>query len=634
MRVRQFMILSIISFRLPVSSSSFGSLNFITTSWPSEHFHHDTLFNVHFARTSSSNLISCPVLAVSSSSTLLGGTSSRSSAAEHEINNRRRRRIGVIGGGASGMFAATAAADAVKRYMPMSHLSSIEKESIGVDVIVFEGTSKTMSKVRISGGGRCNGECQHELNLIPLSTAAFSSNVLKHLFPVMHDKTKPLPQILASYPRGHKELQGLYTKRFTPEDAYNWFISRGVQLKTESDGRMFPITDDSQTIIDTISCAATRAGVKVRMKEKVESVEWQEASHDGIDGGGKYVVTTSSKLSDSSERRKSEEQFDALILATGSFPLGHEIARSLGHTIIQPVPSLFTFDAKDSVMDGGVFHGLAGVAVPLARLSLVVNDEMISSENNLSSEQPEGKVDTAKKKPTKKKKPTIISQEGPLLITHHGVSGPAALRLSAFAAREFNTLGYKCEVKIHFCPKWEEEQNAPKSSSSESVLMDTLWEMTRLIPKRQVSTGCPLFMNGIDVNSKGGDPTKSVPMPIIPKRLWSALVLHSEIPLTTTWGAVSKNMVRSLVSNLTAFPLRCTSKGVFKDEFVTAGGVSLREVQMSNMRSKVKPGLFICGEVLDVDGVTGGYNFMSCWSTGFVAGEGAAEFCHDERLNL
>jgi predicted flavoprotein YhiN len=133
----------------------------------------------------------------------------------------------------------------------------------------------------------------------------------------------------------------------------------------------------------------------------------------------------------------------------------------------------------------------------------------------------------------------------------------------------------------------------------------------------------------MDDHSTAGDSTKSVP--IIPKRLWSALVTYSEIPLTTTWGDASKTMIRSLASNLTAFPLRVTSKGIFKDEFVTAGGVQLNEVQMSNMQSKVNPGLFMCGEVLDVDGVTGGFNFMSCWSTGFVAGEGAAKFCYDEQ---
>ena len=150
---------------------------------------------------------------------------------------------------------------------------------------------------------------------------------------VMHDTTKPLPQILSSYPRGNKEIRGLYTKRFTPDDAYEWFTSRGVQLKTESDGRMFPVTDNSQTIIDAISQAAMRAGVDVRMKEKVESVEWSE---DTNNEEGKFVVITSTKSPNSTGRTKRAEHFDALILATGSFPVGHEIARSLGHNIVKP----------------------------------------------------------------------------------------------------------------------------------------------------------------------------------------------------------------------------------------------------------------------------------------------------------
>jgi len=535
------------------------------------------------------------------------------------------------------MFAATAAADAVQTYLSQQQEPHHHQEC---DVIVFEGTSKTMSKVRISGGGRCN---------------------------VMHDKTKPLPQILSSYPRGTKELRGLYTKRFTPDDAYDWFTSRGVQLKTETDGRMFPITDNSQTIIDAISRAAIRAGVVVRMKEKVEGVEWRrvggndnnnsEDCENNDDEEGTFVVNTLSKSpnSSSSEKVRNEEYFDAIILATGSFPIGQEIARSLGHNIVKPVPSLFTLDAAQVKQLGGVFHGLAGVSVPLARLTLVVTDDMTASSSSAGTkasgspkptEEAESNTNntTAKKKKRKRKKkaPTII-QEGPLLITHHGVSGPAALRLSAFAAREFHAVNYQCEVKIHFCPAWEEEQRGKSgggggSTSGDGILMDALWEMTRLIPKRKVATGCPLFTKGKETkvsaadgeSSSGADsPTKS--MPVVPKRLWAALVQHSDIPSTTTWGDASKSMIRTLATNLSSFPLTVTSKGVFKEEFVTAGGVHLKEITMSNMESKVKPGLFMCGEVLDVDGVTGGFNFMGCWSTGFVAGEGAAKFCLEEK---
>ena len=528
-------------------------------------------YNDHFRRRPSTQTIS--------TSSILQSSAREISHDNNNVNNSRRRRIGIIGGGASGMFAATSAADAISK-MP----------STQCDVVVFESTSKTMSKVRISGGGRCN---------------------------VMHDTTKALPQILSSYPRGNKELRGLYTKRFTPDDAYEWFTSRGVQLKTEADGRMFPITDNSQTIIDTISQAAIKAGVEIRMKEKVDSVETNDK--------GQYVVNISTKSSsNTSEKIKSEEVFDSLILATGSFPLGHEIARSLGHDIVKPVPSLFTLDSKELTSNEGIFNGLAGVSVPLAQLTLVVNDEMLgikqSSDESIESEASDNLP--KKKKKRKKKAPTIV-QEGPLLITHHGVSGPAALRLSAFAAREFNKVSYKCEVKIYFCPKYEEElREMNKSGSSESLLMDALWDMTRLIPKRRVATGCPLFLK----DSKEEESQKS--LPVIPKRLWQALVTEaSGIPSTTTWADVSKKMVRSLANNLFAFPLKVTSKSTFKEEFVTAGGVNLKEITMSRMESKIKPGLFMCGEVLNVDGVTGGFNFMGCWSTGFVAGESAANFC-------
>jgi predicted flavoprotein YhiN len=197
------------------------------------------------------------------------------------------------------------------------------------------------------------------------------------------------------------------------------------------------------------------------------------------------------------------------------------------------------------------------------------------------------------------------------------MSGPATLRLSAFAAREFHAMKYKCDVNVHFCPKWEEQQRGDGAKeSSESILTDELWKMTQIIPKRKVSIGCPLFMKEIEEGTA-----------LIPKRLWQALVQHSSISQDITWGDTSKAMIRSLASILSSFSLTVTGKGSFKEEFVTAGGIHLKEVDMTNMESKIVPGLFMCGEVLDVDGVTGGFNFMGCWSTGFVAGEGAAEFC-------
>ena len=257
------------------------------------------------------------------------------------------------------MFAATAAADAA---------------SSSCDVVVFEGTSKTMSKVRISGGGRCN---------------------------VMHDVTKPLPQLLASYPRGSKELRGLFTKRFTPDDAWDWFSSRGVELKIEADGRVFPITDNSQTIIDTITHAAIKAGVEVRTKSKIQSVEWVDG-----DNGNNFAINIASR-STTTAKEESKEYFDAIILATGSFPIGHEIARSMGHKVIKPVPSLFTFDTEELVREGGIFHGLAGLSVQTARLTLTVSEEMKPIDDS-EKQSIHSNDETASKPKKKKRKKNVV----------------------------------------------------------------------------------------------------------------------------------------------------------------------------------------------------------------------------------
>lgn len=226
----------------------------------------------------------------------------------------------------------------------------------------------------------------------------------------MHDKTKALPQILSSYPRGNKELRGMYTKRFTPDHAFDWFTSRGVELKTESDGRMFPITDDSQTIIDAISNAANKAGVSLRTKEKVDKIEIKED-----DETASFAIKLSSK-SQSNERIQHEEIFDSVILATGSFPIGHELARSLGHTIVTTVPSLFTFDSKELVKDGGLFNGLSGLSVPVARITLKITDDMLSQEAAASKTE-QFEQNNGKRKKGRGKKAKSIIQEGPLLIT-------------------------------------------------------------------------------------------------------------------------------------------------------------------------------------------------------------------------
>jgi predicted Rossmann fold flavoprotein len=416
-----------------------------------------------------------------------------------------KNKIAVVGGGASGIFASIAAS-----------------EHEHTQVTVLEATSKTLHKVKISGGGRCN---------------------------VMHDTSKSIPTILSGYPRGNKELNGLYKKRFSPTMARDWFEYRGVELKTEEDGRMFPITDSSQTIIDTLTNAALVEGVDIRMRQKVNSIRRDD---DG---------TFSIQFKDGTE-----EDFSAVILATGSSPAGYVLAESLGHTLVSPVPSLFTLNCKHAIKENGLLYGLSGISVPSARVSI-----------------------------SKKQ-----FQEGPLLITHHGISGPAVLRLSAFAAREFKEMNYRGHVTIN----WD----TPLGNNAE-LIFEQLWKITSNNPKRTVASVCPLPNNSI------------------PRRLWSSLVLASGFAPDTLWGGAPKKLVRQLATNLVACPMEITGKGTFKEEFVTAGGVSLKEVDMKNMESKRCPGLFLCGELINVDGVTGGFNFMNCWGTGFVAGHGSADHC-------
>ena len=410
-------------------------------------------------------------------------------------------RVGVIGGGASGIFAAIAAAASAD----------------AVDVL--EASSSTLSKVRISGGGRCN---------------------------VLPDTRRPVPSILEDYPRGTRELRGILQKRFSPSQAREWFEAQGVELKTEEDGRTFPVTDSSQTIIDALLSAAQGAGVEVHTRSPVQSIE---KTDDGI-----FRV----EVKDKEAGTVVEVGYDTIILATGSSPIGYRLATALGHTLVNPVPSLFTLSAKAAVSEGGLLHGLAGISVPHARVSL---------------------------------RKTKLSQEGPLLITHQGLSGPAALRLSAYGARALAETKYKVTLAIHWAPSLGSVEDA----------FDALWKMTTQYPKRQVTKACPL------------------PSAAIPRRLWVALCDDTD----KVWGEASKALVRSIATRICALEVEMTGKGTFKEEFVTAGGVELKEVDMRTMESKLYKGLFFCGELINVDGVTGGFNFLNCWGTGYIAGSSA-----------
>ncbi|MEP0779434.1 NAD(P)/FAD-dependent oxidoreductase [Microcoleus sp. ZQ-A2] len=414
-------------------------------------------------------------------------------------------RIIVIGGGAAGFFGAVTCASAHPH----------------AQVTLLEAGRQPLSKVRISGGGRCN-----------VTHACFDPVIL-----------------VQNYPRGSKALRGAFT-RFHAKDTVAWFESQGVKLKTESDGRMFPVTDNSETIVNCLMNAAEDAGVRFRMGTPVKSIEPQ---HSRLSGENKDSNPTPWAFE--VELKTGEIlRCDRILLATGSNPQGYAIAQSLGHTVESPVPSLFTFNIPDPRL-----QDLAGVSVSNAHLRL-----------------PEaGK--------------TLKEQTGPLLITHWGLSGPAVLKLSAWGARFLHQHHYQTPLLVNWLPQYNEES-----------LRQMLLAVKSQLPRRQITTSCP------------------VP---IPKRLWESLVASVGIGAEERWAEVSKKALNQLIQELIQGQYWIKGKGIFKEEFVTCGGVSLKEVDFKTMESRLVPGLYFAGEILDIDGVTGGFNFQSAWTTGWLAGQ-------------
>ena len=405
----------------------------------------------------------------------------------------------MIGGGAAGFFGAIACATAHPH----------------AQVTLLEAGHQPLSKVRISGGGRCN-----------VTHACFDPAAL-----------------VQYYPRGGKALRGAFS-RFQPKDTVAWFQSHGVQLKTEADGRMFPVTDSSETIVDCLVKAANEAGVKLRVGTAVKSVR-----RNSIPTQGEFEI----------ELKTGEiVKCDRLLLATGSNPQGHRWAKDLGHTVAPPVPSLFTFNIPDSRL-----KDLAGVSVNDAHLRL-----------------PDAPS-------------TLNEQAGPLLITHWGVSGPAVLKLSAWGARFLHDQHYQTPLLINWLPQYNQDS-----------LRKLLLAVKSQLPQRQITASCP------------------VP---IPKRLWMSLVTHVGIGAEERWAQVSKKALNQLIQELNQGRYFIKGKGVFKEEFVTCGGVSLKEVDFKTMESRKCPGLYFAGEILDIDGVTGGFNFQSAWTTASLAGQAMAK---------
>ncbi|MDE3055754.1 MAG: NAD(P)/FAD-dependent oxidoreductase [Verrucomicrobiota bacterium] len=388
----------------------------------------------------------------------------------------------IIGGGAAGIFTAIRC----KELDPTS------------EVILLEKSNQLLSKVRISGGGRCN-----------VTHACFE------------------PSLLAkNYPRGAKELIGPF-HTFQPKDTVSWFQERGVSLKAESDGRMFPMTDSSETIIDCLMQAASTAGVEIHKKKNPLSIQKKE---------GQFFIQLGNE----------ELVADQLVLATGSSSSGYLFAKSLGHPIVEPVPSLFTLNVPTSPL-----LDLSGISIPDAILTL---------------------------------KTSNFRQRGPLLLTHWGFSGPAVLKLSAWAARKIHELDYRDTLLINWT-----------ASSNAETLYQTL------------------------LQQKASSPLQTLP-PLLPHkllhRLCEALCIDPAIPL----AKLPNKTLLQLACKLHADPYAVEEKTTYKQEFVTAGGVDLKSVDFKTMQSRITPGLFFAGEILNIDGVTGGFNFQNAWTTGWLAG--------------
>jgi predicted flavoprotein YhiN len=503
------------------------------------------------------------------------------------------RRVVVAGGGAAGFFAAIACAEAAP----------------GLEVILLEKGPQFLSKVRISGGGRCN-----------VTHACFDAR-----------------EFAAHYSRGEQEMIGLL-RRFQASDTVAWFESRGVKLKTERDGRIFPTTDSSQTIIDCLLGAARAAGVKLHLNRGLEAVTkradgafelrltppdprvrtgaGQETdagplapSVSQYGGGGiprtgprleplnRSLTRPEGTLSPSEGERERERgpsielrfigrvpfragegaspgtlgfdrsgclsasdgatlSCDGLLLATGGCrgPALGQIAVSLGHTLESPVPSLFTFHIETPWL-----RELAGVSVESVEVSVPG---------------------------------TNLRERGPVLLTHWGLSGPAILRLSAWGARHLHGLDYRFPLHVKWLPHLTSEALASEFKSRREAQ-----------PARLVA---------------------NTPLPALSARLWERLVRASGIAADTRWSALSRSGRHQLVQQLLRTELPVTGKSLNKDEFVTCGGVRLSEVNLKTMESRLCPGLYFAGELLDIDGLTGGFNFQAAWTTGWIAGNAMA----------
>ena len=400
----------------------------------------------------------------------------------------------VVGGGAAGfMTAVTAAENGVER------------------IIILEGSSKLMEKVRISGGGRCN-----------VTNASWIPN-----------------ELVENYPRGGIKLLESFN-RFAAGDVFDWFEKRGLNLKIEADNRVFPVSDSSLDVISCLKKNAITKGVEISTKFFV-----------------KEILKTSDNLFTILNSEKNSIIAKNIILSTGGHPSGHKLAKNFGHSIIRPVPSLFTFSTKETKL-----NECSGVSIKNIDIEIQLNNKSFKNR-------------------------------GDLLITHWGFSGPAVLKLSSIAARELFDQKYKFNLII----RWSNLEYK---------------ELKEKIDNLKLNNG---KLNLINLR----------PLPLLTKRLWVFLLNKMEINKDKKWSDLLADEREKMINSLLKDKYIISSKGPFGEEFVTSGGVSINEVNFKSMESLICPGLFFSGEVLDVDGITGGFNFQHCWTSGWLAGQAVSK---------
>lgn len=425
-------------------------------------------------------------------------------------------KITVIGGGAAGFFAAITAAETYPN----------------AQVTILERGQKVLEKVRISGGGRCN---------------------------VTHACFMP-KELVKNYPRGEKALLSPFMQ-FSAQETIEWFEKRGVKLKVEADGRMFPITDSSETIVECLMNAAHQAGVEILRGYRVEDILVSTNGSENValndDNYPKNALPLFSVVT-----HKKVFQADKIVVATGSSTEVWKMLNRLGHTVIQPVPSLFTFNIKDARI-----HDLAGLSVPNA---------IVHVQN------------------------TSLKAQGPLLITHWGMSGPGILKLSAWGARPLFDKNYHFTIKVNWVGQYTFD-----------TIKDLLNECKLKLSKKQMSTP--------------PSDAETPPQYLVPTRLWLRFLEATQIPADMRWADVSKKHIQALSEQLTQGIYEVKGKSTFKEEFVTAGGIQLNEVNFKTFESKIIPNLYFAGEVLDIDAITGGFNFQAAWTGSWIVGKSIGE---------